>query len=47
VILAPIVALTILMGVLPNLFLNPIGPSVERLLNQVHQNASGRVQAAR
>jgi NADH-quinone oxidoreductase subunit M len=47
VILAPIVALTILMGVLPNLFLNPIGPSVERLLNQVHQNASGRVQAAK
>jgi NADH-quinone oxidoreductase subunit M len=47
VILAPIVALTILMGVLPNLFLNPIGPSVERLLNQVHRNASGRVQAVR
>jgi NADH-quinone oxidoreductase subunit M len=47
VILVPIVALTILMGVLPNLFLKPIGNSVERLLNQVHQSASGRVQAAR
>src|SRR5471032_524281 len=40
VILAPIVALTILMGVLPNLFLKPIGPSVERLLNQVHRSTS-------
>ena len=34
VVLVPIVAMTVLMGVLPNLFLRPIEPSVERMLNQ-------------
>ena len=34
-VIVPIVALAILMGVLPNLFLRPIGPSVERMLSQV------------
>ncbi len=38
-ILVPIVAMTVLMGVLPNLFLRPIAPSVERMLNQVRQGA--------
>ena len=33
----PIVALAILMGVLPNLFLRPMEPSVERMLNQVRR----------
>jgi NADH-quinone oxidoreductase subunit M len=42
VVLVPIVALTVLMGVFPNLFLKPIGPSVERLLNQIQQQASSR-----
>ena len=31
--------LTMLMGVLPNLFLRPIEPSVERMLNQVRDGA--------
>jgi hypothetical protein len=31
--------------VLPNLFLRPIEPSVERMLNHFHQGASTRVQA--
>jgi hypothetical protein len=30
------------MGVFPNLFLKPIGPSVERLLNHIQQQASSR-----
>jgi NADH-quinone oxidoreductase subunit M len=41
-VLVPIVALTILMGVFPNLFLKPMGPSVERLLNQIQQQTSSR-----
>jgi NADH-quinone oxidoreductase subunit M len=44
-VIAPIVAVAILMGVLPNLFLRPIEPSVERMLNHFHQGASTRVQA--
>src|SRR5207244_4442441 len=38
-ILVPIIAIAILMGVLPNLFLKPIEPSVVRMLNQVQQGA--------
>jgi NADH-quinone oxidoreductase subunit M len=45
VVLVPIVALAVLMGVLPNLFLRPIEPSVERLVNQVRQGAQTPVQA--
>ncbi len=33
------------MGVLPNLFLRPIEPSVERMLNHYHQGAPSRIQA--
>ena len=40
--LVPIVAMAVLMGVLPNLFLKPIEPSVERMLNQVRQGAPSR-----
>ena len=47
VIVVPIIAVIILMGVLPNLFLRPMGPSVENLVKHMQQNASGRVQAAR
>jgi NADH-quinone oxidoreductase subunit M len=39
-VIAPIVATAVLMGVLPNLFLRPIGPAVERMLNQVQHNQS-------
>ena len=44
-VLVPIVAVAVLMGVLPNLFLKPIEPSVERMLGQVHAPAPPRVQA--
>jgi NADH-quinone oxidoreductase subunit M len=43
-VIAPIVALTILMGVWPNLFLRPMAGSVERLVNRV-RSASVQVQA--
>jgi NADH-quinone oxidoreductase subunit M len=36
-VVAPIIAAAILMGVLPNLFLKPIEPAVDRLVNQVQQ----------
>ena len=38
------VAVAILMGVLPNLFLRSIEPSVNRMLNQVQQGAPQRLQ---
>ena len=44
-VLVPIVAMTILMGVLPNLFLRPIEPSVERMLNQVQPGRADAHQA--
>ena len=43
----PIVALIVLMGALPNLFLKPMAPSVERMLTQVRQGAPGQIQARR
>jgi NADH-quinone oxidoreductase subunit M len=39
-VIVPIIAMAILMGVLPNLFLKPIGPSVQRMLNQVQAGAA-------
>ena len=45
--LLPIVALALLMGILPNLFLRPMEPSVERLLNQVRQGAPMQIKASR
>ena len=46
-VIAPIIAAAILMGVLPNLFLRPIEPAVDRLVNQVQQEQRRptRVQA--
>ena len=44
-VIAPIVALAILMGVLPNLFLRPIEPSVERMLGRVRNGAPVEIQA--
>jgi NADH-quinone oxidoreductase subunit M len=45
VVLLPVLALVVLMGVLPNLFLRPIGPSVERMLNQIHVAVPARIRA--
>jgi NADH-quinone oxidoreductase subunit M len=44
-ILVPIIAVAVLMGVLPNLFLKPIEPSVERMLSQMHAPGPSRAQA--
>jgi NADH-quinone oxidoreductase subunit M len=44
-ILVPIIAVAILMGVFPNLFLRPIEPSVHRMLNEIHVVAPVRVEA--
>src|SRR3954454_6666947 len=44
-VIVPIIAVAILMGVLPNVFLRPIEPSVERMLNQSHHGAPTRIQA--
>jgi NADH-quinone oxidoreductase subunit M len=44
-VIVPVLAMTIVMGVAPNLFLRPMGPSIERLLNQFHRGAASRVQA--
>ena len=35
-VLAPVAALVVLMGVIPNVFLRPMEPSIERLLDRVH-----------
>jgi NADH-quinone oxidoreductase subunit M len=47
IVLVPILAATILMGVLPNLFLRPIEPSVARMVNQVQTQAPRPIQADR
>ena len=44
-VIVPIVAMTVVMGVAPNVFLRPMEPSIERLINQVHQGAPIRIQA--
>jgi NADH-quinone oxidoreductase subunit M len=46
-VIVPILAVATLMVVLPNLFLKPIEPSVERLVRQVHQGQTSpaRIQA--
>ena len=44
-VLVPIVALVVLMGVLPNLFLRPMEPSVDRLVNQYRQGAHVGIRA--
>jgi NADH-quinone oxidoreductase subunit M len=44
VVIAPIVALVILMGVVPNLFLRPMEASVQRLLNEVREAVAIQVQ---
>jgi len=44
-VIVPIVALAVLMGVLPNLFLRPIEPSVERMLDHYNRRVPTRIQA--
>jgi NADH-quinone oxidoreductase subunit M len=46
-VIIPIVAVAVLMGVFPNLFLKPIEPSVNRMIGQVSQRASQRLQVKR
>jgi NADH-quinone oxidoreductase subunit M len=46
-VLAPIVLAILLMGILPNLFLRPMEPSVERMLNQVRRGAPAQIRASR
>jgi NADH-quinone oxidoreductase subunit M len=44
-VIVPIIALAVLMGVAPNLFLRPIEPSVARMLNHYYRSAPARIQA--
>ncbi len=46
-VLVPIVAVIVLMGVLPNLFLRPIAPSVDRTLVRIHAVTAEEVRASR
>ena len=46
--IVPIIAIAILMGVLPNIFLKPIELSVQKMLNQVRQGSvPARIEARR
>jgi NADH-quinone oxidoreductase subunit M len=45
--IVPIVAMAVLMGVFPNLFLRPMGPSVERMINQARRGSSVEIRAGR
>jgi NADH-quinone oxidoreductase subunit M len=46
-VIVPIVALTIVMGVVPNLFLKPMEPAVERMLDRVRQEAPAEIRVRR
>jgi len=37
--------MAVLMGVLPNVFLRPIAPAVERMLDLVHSEAPSQIRA--
>jgi hypothetical protein len=43
----PVVALVVLMGVVPNLFLRPTEASVQRIVNRVRQAAPVEIRAGR
>jgi NADH:ubiquinone oxidoreductase subunit 4 (subunit M) len=45
--LVPIVVLSVLMGVLPNIFLRPMAPAVERMLDLVRSEAAVEIRAER
>jgi NADH-quinone oxidoreductase subunit M len=44
-VIAPIIALAVIMGVFPNLFLRPIEPSVVRTLGRIQHETNGGVRA--
>ena len=44
--LVPIIAMSLIMGVFPNIFIKPMAPSIERMLTQVRRGTQIRVQAA-
>jgi NADH-quinone oxidoreductase subunit M len=44
VLLVPIIAMCVFMGVFPNVFLRPMAPSVDRMLNRIHQNSEVQAQ---
>ncbi|HKT81914.1 MAG TPA: NADH-quinone oxidoreductase subunit M [Vicinamibacterales bacterium] len=46
-VMVPTIALIVLMGLLPNLFLRPMSASVERLIDHVRQSAPAAVQVRR
>ena len=46
-VLVPIIAMTLLMGILPNIFLRTTEPSVAKMLNQLQAGAPPRIQARR
>jgi NADH-quinone oxidoreductase subunit M len=41
----PIVVLVVLMGIVPNLFLRPIEPSVDRTLDRIRRGAPAEIRA--
>ena len=43
-VIVPIIAMTVVMGVLPNLFLKPMAPSVDRVLSLIHREGSVRAE---
>ncbi|MGE0448142.1 MAG: NADH-quinone oxidoreductase subunit M [Vicinamibacterales bacterium] len=43
-VLVPVIAMAVVMGVLPNLFLRPMAPSIERLLTQMRRGTEIRVE---
>ncbi len=43
----PIVAISVLMGIVPNLFLSPMGASIERLIDHVRKGAPVEMQVGR
>ncbi|HEY6211273.1 MAG TPA: NADH-quinone oxidoreductase subunit M [Vicinamibacterales bacterium] len=46
-VIVPIVAIAIVMGVLPNLFLKPMTPAVDRVLSLIHREGSVRASVQR
>jgi NADH-quinone oxidoreductase subunit M len=44
-VLVPVVVMTVVMGVFPNLFLRPMEASIDRMLNQVSRGAPVQIQA--
>jgi NADH-quinone oxidoreductase subunit M len=44
-VIVPIIAMTVVMGVLPNLFLRPMEPSVNRLLSHIRQRSGQEYRA--